>query len=321
MLPEVVQSTQREDVLDIMRQKMLRAFQEDIKNSTAHAVSLTLNQAESFVTSMTDTLISEFNQKLNDVAKPRILYVSFSDSEELVKLKGAASPYLEALLTNAKLGFNSLLVGPAGCGKTMAAEQLAEALKKDFGHICLTAGASETWLFGRQTPTGFKEGVFSRMYREGGVFLADEFDGADPNLLLAINTAIANTSFYNPISGEMIHRNPEFYLVAAANTNGRGGNEIYTGRSRIDAATLDRFVIIEVDYNEDLELMICPEFSIREKFQGARKKLRDLKAVEVISTRTLDRAFRMHQAGVAMDTIVRYATAGWPKEIIEHAGL
>lgn len=232
-------------------------------------------------------------------------------------LSRPASPVLGRLILNAKLGLNSLLVGPAGCGKTTAAEQLAESLDLEFGHLGLTAGASETWLFGRQTPIGFVEAAFSRIYKNGGVFLADEMDAADPNLLLAINTALANNSMYNPILGEQIPKHKDFVFVGAMNTNGRGSDGIYAGRNRLDAATLDRFVLMKVDYDEGIERNACPDEDLREKLQRIRTILGNLKSPEVVSTRALARAYAQHSNGISVDDILGSLFMGWPQSIVE----
>jgi MoxR-like ATPase len=297
-----------------------RKFQDELAAASAEVLASAFKRGQEQVRDMVHSLREEIVTKFSEAGKPQILAVKV-DAGEVTKLSKPASPYLGRMLINARLALNTLLVGPAGCGKTMAAMQLAEGLALPFGHLCLTAGASETWLYGRQTPNGFVEGDFSKFYREGGVFLLDEFDAADPNMLLAINTALAGESMYNPISGATIIRNPNFQCVAAANTTGRGGDAIYTGRARLDAATLDRFVVLEVDYSDEIERVVCPDEALRTALQSARKKLAELKSTEVISTRALERAYRQMAAGVSKDDIRKSIIAGWPEEIATQAGL
>ena len=237
------------------------------------------------------------------------------------KLKSTAPKYLDRMIVNAKLGLNSLLVGPMGCGKTTAASMLAESLELDFGHLNLTAGASETWLFGRQTPNGFIEGVFSKMYKAGGVFLADELDAADPNLLLSINTAIAGSSMYNPISGELIKRHNDFIFVGAANTFGKGGDHVYTGRNRLDAATLDRFTVIKVDYDPVIEKQVCPDKGLLKTFNEVRKMLAAVNSPEGISTRGIVAAYKQINQGLDKKEILHSITDSWSKVLRDKANV
>lgn len=289
----------------------------DINAIVGQAVGTALTQAQAQAASM----IADLEVKIASIAKPKTVVMAVEVDKETRKLTKPANPNLGRMIVNAKLGLNTLLVGPAGSGKTVAAEQLAEALGRSFGHVCLTAGASETWLFGRQTAKGFIEGSFSSIYRNGGVFLADEMDGADANMLLSINTSLANGHLYNPIVGENIPRHPDFVFVGAANTLGRGGSGIYTGRSRLDAATLNRFITLQVDYCDAIEAQVCPDETLRSLLQEARNKLATLKSQEIVSTRTLDQAYKQFKAGIPLADIFESLTMGWPDGISKQCGI
>jgi len=261
-----------------------------------------------------ESLISSTESRLSEIEKNQpVLSVKIGKGEE-VKLSSKAVPYLERLIVNSQLGLKTLLVGPAGCGKTTAAKQLSEALKLKFGSVCLTAGASETWLFGRQTPTGFVEGIFSELYRNGGVFLADEMDAADANLLLSINTALANGQMYNPMNGEKIEQHKDFIFIGAANTFGKGGNHVYTGRSRLDGATLDRFVNIEVDYDKEYEKTVCKSKTIYNFLTGVREDLRYSDLEEFVSTRMFEAFQKQYEAGISTEEISKSMTLAWGDE-------
>jgi cobaltochelatase CobS len=264
-------------------------------------------------------IINEAAARAKEIQKGQpTLVVQIADSPK-AKLSSEAVPFLSRMIINAKLGLNTLLVGPAGCGKTTAAKQLAEALKKQFASVCLTAGASETWLFGRQTPTGFVEGPFSKLYKEGGVFLADEMDAADANLLLSINTALANGVLYNPMSGEQIPRHKDFVFVGAANTFGKGADHQYTGRSRLDAATLDRFVTIQVSYQENIEKSLCPEPNIFRFLRDVRNELAAKGLEEVVSTRAFDTVYKQIIAGVKASEVYESLVNGWTDDAVQIA--
>ena len=105
---------------------------------------------------------------------------------------------------------NLLMVGPAGSGKTTLAKSLAKALDLEFGFISLSAGISETHLFGRTLPESdgswrYRPSRFVEIYEQGGVFLLDELDAADANVMVAINAALANGYLANP-NGQLPHR-------------------------------------------------------------------------------------------------------------------
>jgi hypothetical protein len=50
-----------------------------------------------------------------------------------------------------------------------------------------------------------------------------------------------------------IQRHPDFRVVAGANTFGTGADRQYVGRNQLDAASLDRYAVIDWGYDEALE--------------------------------------------------------------------
>jgi len=154
---------------------------------------------------------------------------------------------------------NIMLVGPAGTGKTTLVKHVAEALDRPFAFISLSAGVTETHLFGRMLPQSdgtwaYQESPFIRIYRNGGVFLFDEVDAADGNVMVSVNAALANGVLCNPVTGEVIQRHADCTIVTAANTYGRGGDMVYVGRNALDGATLDRFVLAKLFVGYDVTL-------------------------------------------------------------------
>lgn len=260
---------------------------------------------------MFEDFFADAQTKMNTAIDERPVMLIQIDNADMVEIQQRPSASLPRLIVNAKIGLYSMLIGPAGCGKTTAAAQLAEALGLQFGSVCLTAGASETWLFGRQTPAGFVEGPFSKIYREGGVFLADEMDAADANLMLSINTALSHSTMLNPMNGEMIQKHKDFVFVGAANTNGKGSTHIYTGRSRLDAATMDRMVVISVDYDSNLEAELCPELPLANLLTQLRSELRSGNLDEFISSRAFSFCYRQFKAGISRQEILDSLIATW----------
>ena len=150
---------------------------------------------------------------------------------------------------------NLYVKGPKGSGKTHLAASLAGILGLPWGFSQLTDGASYTWLTGSQTIAGYVTRPFVECFTHGGVFLGDEIDGADANMLLVLNAALANGEWSNPVTGEILTKHPDFVFVAAANTWGLGADGSYRGRNALDGATLDRFAPwrVEIGYDNALE--------------------------------------------------------------------
>lgn len=286
----------------------------ETQDLSAKIMALSLEQGQKLARDMINTVQSQLDEVKRQSCQ--ILKVQIND-QTIKDLKTQAVPYLKRMLISAKLGKNIMLVGPAGCGKTTAAEQLATALGVPFHNLTFTAGASETWLFGRQTPNGFVPGSFWLAYKDGGVFLADEFDAGDANLILSINTAIENGHCFNPISGESVKRNSNFVMIAACNTFGKGGDGTYTGRNRLDAASLRRFAgsVIAVDYNEDIEKVLCPDNKLRTALTEARYELRKIGSTEILSTGCIKNAYDLVSNGVPFKEISESLALSWPDDL------
>jgi len=310
------------EVKEIKVETLPAVYQEsEVKNALANIQDLSTKIMEMSLKqsqTLAKDLINDVQKQLDEVKRKsaQVLKVQINESETK-ELKTQAVPYLKRMIISAKLNKNIMLVGPAGCGKTTAASQLAEALGLKFYNLTFTAGASETWLFGRQTPNGFIDGSFWLAYKNGGVFLADEFDAGDANLVLSINTAIENGHCFNPINGENINRHKDFVLVAACNTFGKGADATYTGRNRLDAASLRRFAgsVIQVDYNEDIEEMLCPDKTIRTALQNVRKELIKIGSNEIVSTGCIKNVWDLMQNGITFKVLAESLCLSWPDDL------
>ena len=148
-----------------------------------------------------------------------------------------------------------MLHGGAGVGKTTLARDAAELFNLDFGMLSMTAGLSTTALTGSVNLQGFVSRPCVDTFSDGGVFLFDEMDAADPNLLLICNTMLANGEFHSPITGERLTRHTHWFPFAAVNTL-NGASTAYTGRTRLDHATMDRWRMgrVRMSFNTDMAL-------------------------------------------------------------------
>jgi MoxR-like ATPase len=175
-----------------------------------------------------------------------------------------------------------MMVGPAGSGKNLIAEHIAVELGRPFyfnGPL-----QSEYKLTGYKDANGrYHYTPFRQAFEHGGVYLFDEFDACSAQALVAFNTALSNRVCDFP--DRVVHQHPDFICLAAANTYGHGGTATYAGRERIDGATLDRFVVVDIQYDEKLELMeAANEFWVL-RVQKLRRAANTIERRHIISMR------------------------------------
>jgi cobaltochelatase CobS len=166
-----------------------------------------------------------------------------------------------------------LLTGPAGTSKSKAAEHLAEDLKLRFGYLPMNQQTTKSDMLGYLSPSGDAVlSLFADFYINGGVFVLEELDAANSNILLALNAAIAGTQGY--FAGKMYKKHKDFHLIATANTYG-GSNSSYTARTKLDASTLSRFIRLEWNLDEDLETHLVASGEIDKVIKASRNKLKE----------------------------------------------
>lgn len=223
-------------------------------------------------------------------------------------------------------GLPVLMVGPAGTGKTHLAGQVAESLGLPFGFCSLSAGVTESKIIGSLLPTDggrveFVPGQFAKIYENGGVFLFDEIDNADPNVLVFLNSALANGELSIPgAGGRVLKKHKDCHILAAANTFGTGPNAQYTGRNRLDASTLDRFAVstVKVGYDVEVEREIVRAFVGDEKAEKVLSACLDIRAAinthglkRIMSTRTISTVARMVAAGWSVEKCLDRYFVSW----------
>lgn len=191
---------------------------------------------------------------------------------------------------------NVLLTGPAGSGKTTILKTVAENLGLAFHAVSMTRQTTLNALLGFISINGvYIPSSFRQAVEHGGMFLMDELDAADPNTILSLNT-IENGFVAFPDKVVDIH--PDFRWVATANP--QNAHHIYTGRSKLDAATLDRFDIVEVPLDEELEKSLtCIDTHAEIKIM--RTILEENNSSTSLSMRDSIRYFKRKSIGLADD--------------------
>lgn len=194
-----------------------------------------------------------------------------------------------------------LLVGEAGAFKTSTVAAVAKAINQKF--YCQSVGAQTTKsdLMGYMDAAGiYRYSVFRHAFENGGVFLLDEIDAGNANVITCLNAALANQVCSFPDG--MIEAHPDFICIAAANTFGTGASRQYVGRNQLDAASLDRFVVIEFLYDEEMEKQICNNDQWVKKVQKIRRHLKGERVV--ISPRASINGAKLLSAGFTMEAVL-----------------
>jgi hypothetical protein len=127
--------------------------------------------------------------------------------------------------------------------------------------------------------------------------------------------------------------------MAATNTFGLGADAMYAGRNQLDAATLDRFYVVRVDYDENLDRQLCglppitraewtPDLDVTpaDVAHIGRWTLDVREAVaragmrRVFSPRATQKAVAALQAGIPAPEVKRDLLAGWSRDELSKLG-
>ena len=193
------------------------------------------------------------------------------------------------------------LTGQAGTGKNVLCQQVAKALNLDF--YFTNAVTQEYKLTGFTDANGiFHETQFYQAFKNGGLFMLDEMDASIPEVLVILNAAIANRYFDFPHGkdkdgnevGGFTKAHENFRVIAAGNTFGLGADYEYVGRNQLDMASLDRFALIEVAYDREIEKAVAEgDTELVNFIEDVRRVARDNGIRIVVSYRSIGRIAKM----------------------------
>jgi len=246
-----------------------------------------------------DTILHNYAQ---EQALPIVNIIKLQDTE--IGRTGVAHFHekFEEILRLVQLDEPVMLIGPAGGGKNHAVSQVAQALGKKMYYT--NNASNEFKLTGFIDAGGhYQETQFYQAFKYGGLFMLDEIDNSDPSALIVINSALANG--YMAFPHETIERHPDFRIVAAANTWGKGSDLQYVGRNILDGATLDRFDDVFFDYDQKLEQALYPSEAVLEFMWTLRTAIDDIKILHIISTRGIGKVYKKEQNNIPIETILR----------------
>lgn len=273
-IPEAKPQPQQDSLGSRLEQLMLQTLaSETVKNMEA----MLAPQIDKFIAENYGSLPKRFEVKMPD--------------QEVREIKGVAHSEFETVLNLVNVDIPVFLTGPAGSGKNHLCKMVAEAMGLDF--YFTNAVTNEFKLTGFIDANGnYHETEFYKAFKNGGLFMLDEMDASIPEVLIILNAAIANRYFDFPNGKIEAHEN--FRVIAAGNTVGTGADNEYTGRIQLDAASLDRFALIEIDYDYNIEVSIARGNEELVKFiRNFRSSLQECGIQHLVSYRCLERISKL----------------------------
>ena len=216
-------------------------------------------------TKTVDRMIVEANAPV-DVPAEQVELMQFIQKSpelrpEVMKMTDIKWKYL---MRCAMRGKNIMMTGPAGCGKTMAAKSVVNALERPdfYFNLGATQDPRATLIgnthFNKEDGTVFSEALFVKAIQtENAVILLDELSRAHPEAHNILMTVLDEGQRYLRLDEAegaptiKVARGVTF--IATANI----GNE-YTATRVMDRALIDRFIIVEMDVlakTEEAELL------------------------------------------------------------------
>jgi len=168
---------------------------------------------------------------------------------------------LEQMAVGVEMDTNVLMVGPAGCGKTSLAFELASLMNQPTKRVNMNGEFRVADFVGEKvlaesesgaTVVLWKDGILTECARKGFWLIIDELDAAPARIMMRLQSVLepGHPLVLAENNGEVVKVHSNFRIIATANTLGRGDDSgMYTGTNVLNEATLDRFgVVMEVSY-------------------------------------------------------------------------
>lgn len=287
-----------------LQKKLLEVIKQEIeKFNISQQVQGEMSQVFQKVEREINERITESVEEcLSQQSFPKINIIKLSDTEIGRTDVQFFHEKFEEILSLVQLDEPVMLIGPAGSGKNHSISQIAQALGL---HMYYTNNASNEFkLTGFIDAGGHYRGTeFYKAFKNGGIFFLDEIDNSDPSALIVINSALANG--YMAFPHETIDRHPDFRMVAAANTWGKGSDLQYVGRMALDGASLDRFDNVFFDYDRKLERGLYPSEQVLKFMWSFRDAVESTKIPHIVSTRGIGKVYKKEINGIPIETILR----------------
>tara|TARA_R110000823_G_scaffold135684_4_gene264911 strand:- start:317 stop:1534 length:1218 start_codon:yes stop_codon:yes gene_type:complete len=252
----------------IRKVKQAISFKQNVKITFEPATTLEEVELSGWSASATKSLLSkskpftellvlsaDYQEPVAEVPAEQLEVLNFIHKESvglkpnLLKMQPLSWKYL---IRSAMRGKNIMMTGPAGCGKTMAAKSVVNALDRPefYFNLGATQDPRTTLIgnthFNKDKGTYFSESLFvTAIQTPNAVILLDELSRAHPDAWNILMTVLDQGQRYLRLDekdgSDTIKVAEGVTFIATANI----GNE-YTSTRVMDKALLDRFIVIEL---------------------------------------------------------------------------
>lgn len=285
---------------EIQKEKEARINKEINLNSSISTLEQAM--AKVFIEAKKDLIKEELTDKIFEQAKQKIeeeygtIYkktILETEDKEIDFGDEVLHEKFDTILKFVKQNEPVFLVGEAGTGKNYICKQVAKALGLDF--YFSNAVTQEYKLTGFTDAMGkYQESEFYKAFKNGGLFMLDEIDASIPEVLVILNAAIANKYFDFPAPIGYVEAHPDFRVVAAGNTIGQGASYTYVGRNQLDGASLDRFAMVNIDYDINIETRCANnDVELVNFIREVRRVAKERKIMLIVSYRSITRIAKM----------------------------
>lgn len=201
-------------------------------------------------------LIARAVKEALDAAPARRIEIKIPDIEafDATEEHERFSDILQELAT----GNPIMLAGPAGSGKTTAAEHAAERLGLSVYIIQPPSDPFDIYGYRDANGTYQSSPVWRALTDERpACIILDEIDRSEPRALCAMHSILARNG-YASFPHAQIPIPQTLRIIATANTWGLGASAAYVGANKLDDATLSRFSSrLDIGYDEKLEARLA----------------------------------------------------------------
>jgi nitric oxide reductase NorQ protein len=207
-----------------------------------------------------------------------------------------------------------LLQGHAGSFKNYILFYLAYKCNRPLIRINCSSDLRTSSLLGRFTPIPgsdsfeWQDGLITQAVRNGFWLILDEINSLDADILFALHGLLDENRISIANNSEIVQAHSEFRLFATMNPN-------YVGTRALNQALLDRFSVIQVEYDKEIDQALIEKLDLNDNAKTAfynlilriRGCFEDRQISMPFSHRTLKHIVDLQNNGFPVDRAIELA--------------